>query len=77
MLQSEVLIRELAAVYQVCVALLIRLMIPVLVFSAAKLYDRDVWIPPRVLVEQVAKKQFLPLILGMILVIWRRSIRKN
>ena len=58
---------QLAAVYQVCVALLTPLMIPLLVFSAAKLYDRDVWIPPRVLVEQVAEKQFVPLILGMVL----------
>ncbi len=58
---------QLAAVYQVCVALLTPLMIPLLVFSAAKLYDRDVWIPPRDLIKQVAEKQFLPLILGMIL----------
>jgi BASS family bile acid:Na+ symporter len=58
---------QLAAVYQVCVALLTPLMIPLLVASAAKLYDRNVWIPPRDLIEQVAKKQFLPLILGMIL----------
>src|SRR5271156_2067935 len=53
---------QLAAVYQVWVALLTPLMIPLLVFSAAKLYDRDVWIPPVVLLKQVAEKQFLPLI---------------
>jgi len=58
---------QLAAVYQVWVALLTPIMIPLLVFSAAKLYDRNVWIPPRDLIVEVAEKQFLPLILGMIL----------
>jgi predicted Na+-dependent transporter len=58
---------QLAAVYQVWVALLTPLMIPLLVYGAAKLYDRDVWIPPTVLVRQVAEKQFLPLIAGMLL----------
>jgi len=58
---------QLAAVYQVWVALLTPIMIPLLVFSAAKLYDRDVWIPPAVLLKQVAEKQFFPLIVGMLL----------
>ncbi len=58
---------QLAAAYQVSVALLTPLMIPLLVFGAAKLYDKEVWIPPSVLVKQVAEKQFLPLILGMLL----------
>ncbi len=56
---------QLAAIYQVWVGLLIPIMIPLLVVVAAKLYDRDVWIPPRVLLAQVAEKQFLPLFLGM------------
>jgi len=58
---------QLAAVYQVWVALLTPIMIPLLVFGAAKLYDRDVWIPPSILLKQVAEKQFFPLILGMLL----------
>jgi predicted Na+-dependent transporter len=42
-------------------------MIPVLVASAAKLYDENVWIPPRDLIEQVAEKQFSPLLIGVVL----------
>lgn len=58
---------QVAAVYQVLVALLTPLMIPLLVFGAAKLYDRNIWIPPRVVLEQVVEKQFLPLIVGVAL----------
>ncbi len=58
---------QLAAVYQVWAALLTPIMIPLLVYAAAKLYDRDVWIPPVVLLKQVAEKQFLPLLAGMLL----------
>jgi bile acid:Na+ symporter, BASS family len=61
---------QVAAVYQVGVALLTPIMIPALVAGAAKLYDRDVWIPPRVLLAQVAEKQFLPLTIGMALMYW-------
>jgi len=59
---------QLAAVYQVWVALLTPIMIPLLVFGAAKLYDRDVWIPPSILLKQVAEKQFFPLIVGLSLI---------
>jgi len=65
---------QLAAVYQVWVALLTPIMIPLLVFSAAKLYDRDVWIPPAVLLKQVAEKQFLPLIVGMLFMYFAPSL---
>ena len=58
---------QLAATYQVLVALITPLMIPLLVVSAAKLYDQNVWIPPAVLIEQVAEKQFLPLLIGIAL----------
>ena len=58
---------QLAASYQVMVALLTPLMIPLIVVAAAKLYDQNVWIPPTVLIEQVVKKQFLPLLIGIAL----------
>lgn len=57
---------QLAAGYQVWGALLIPVMIPLMVFAAGKLYERDIWIPPRALLTQIAEEQFLPLLLGMI-----------
>ena len=56
---------QIAASYQLWGALLIPIMIPVVVFLAAKLYDRDVWIPPTELIWQIAKQQLLPLLAGM------------
>src|SRR5271165_1236407 len=58
---------HLAAGYQLWGALLIPVMIPLVVFATGKLYDRDIWIPPRVLLTEIAEKQFLPLLLGMAL----------
>jgi predicted Na+-dependent transporter len=58
---------HLAAGYQLWGALLIPVMIPLVVFTAGKLFDRDIWIPPRVLLKEIAQKQFLPLLLGMAL----------
>jgi BASS family bile acid:Na+ symporter len=58
---------HLAAGYQLWGALLIPVMIPLVVYTAGKLYDRDIWIPPRVLLTEIAEKQFLPLLLGMAL----------
>jgi bile acid:Na+ symporter, BASS family len=58
---------HLAASYQVWAALMIPVMIPILVASAARLYNRDVWISPAVLLWQIAVKQFLPLGLGMVI----------
>jgi bile acid:Na+ symporter, BASS family len=57
---------HLAASYQVWGALLIPLMIPVVVFLAARLYDREVWIAPRMLVLEIAEKQFAPLVVGVV-----------
>jgi predicted Na+-dependent transporter len=58
---------QLAAGYQLWGALLIPVMIPLVVYTAGKFYDRDIWIPPHVLLKEIAQKQFLPLLLGMAL----------
>jgi predicted Na+-dependent transporter len=58
---------HLAASYQVWGATLTPIMIPLMVFAAAKLYDRNIWIPPRVLLLQIVEKEFLPLLVGMAL----------
>lgn len=58
---------QLAASYQVWCGALTPLMIPVMLWSAAQLYNRSVWIPPRVLLLQIVEKQFLPLLVGMML----------
>lgn len=56
---------HLAAGYQLWGALMIPIMIPLVVFGAGRLYDRTIWIPPRVLLLEIAENQFLPLLLGM------------
>jgi len=58
---------HMAASYQVWAALMVPVMIPILVASAGKLYGRDIWIPPAVLLKQIALKQFLPLSAGMVI----------
>ena len=58
---------QLAASYQVWSGVLTPVMIPVMFFAAAKLYDRTVWIPPRILAGQIVLKEFLPLAAGMLL----------
>jgi len=58
---------HLAASYQVWSAVMTPIMIPLLVFGAARLYDRHIWIPPRVLAAQIVEKEFLPLLAGMAL----------
>src|SRR5262245_9344977 len=58
---------HLAASYQVWAALMVPVMIPVIVALAAKLYQRDVWIPPLALLRQIAQQQFFPLIVGMLI----------
>lgn len=58
---------QLAASYQVWGALLSPLMIPVLVWFGARLYDRHVWIPPGDVLAVVLKQQFLPMLAGMAL----------
>ena len=56
---------HMAASYQVWAALMVPLMIPLLVAAGAKLYGRDLWIPPWPLLKQIVLKQFLPLAAGM------------
>jgi BASS family bile acid:Na+ symporter len=58
---------HLAASYQVWGAVLTPVMIPPLVFLAAKLYDRNIWIPPRVVLWQIVEKEFVPLLVGVAL----------
>ena len=57
---------HLAAGYQLWGALLTPVLIPLIVFTAGKLYDRTIWIPPRVLLLDIAEKQFLPVLVGMV-----------
>src|SRR5271169_2408420 len=59
---------HLAASYQVWGAVLTPIMIPLMTFAAGKLYDRTIWIPPRILVWQIIEKEFLPVLVGMLLV---------
>jgi len=58
---------QLAASYQVWCGALTPVFIPVMLWLAAKLYNRDIWIPPRVLLLQIVEKEFLPLLVGMML----------
>src|SRR5581483_3317938 len=59
---------HLAASYQVWGAVLTPIMIPLMTFAAGKLYDRHIWIPPRILIWQILQKEFLPVLVGMLLV---------
>ena len=58
---------HLAASYQVWGAVMTPIMIPLLVAGAAKLYARDIWIPPLALAVQVVEKEFVPLLVGIAL----------
>lgn len=58
---------QLAASYQVWCGALTPVFIPVMLWAAAKLYSRSIWIPPRVLLLQIVEKEFLPLLVGMML----------
>lgn len=58
---------HLAATYQVWAAMMIPIMIPIIVYGAGRLYDREIWIPPRELIGQIVVKQLLPLGLGMLI----------
>jgi BASS family bile acid:Na+ symporter len=68
---------QLAASYQVWGAILTPVIIPLVVFAAAKLYDRTVWIPPRMLLLQIAENQFLPLLIGLALVYFATSFARK
>jgi len=56
---------HLAASYQVWAAMLVPVVIPIVVAAAAKLYNRDIWISPLLLLNQIATKQLLPFAVGM------------
>src|SRR5271165_4386068 len=58
---------HLAATYQLWAALMIPVMIPLIVLVAGRLYNRTIWIPPRVLLWQIVEKQLVPLALGLAL----------
>lgn len=58
---------HLAASYQLWAALMIPVMVPLLVAVAGKLYNRDIWIPPADLLLEIGEKQFLPLMVGMVI----------
>jgi len=58
---------QLAASYQVWCGALTPLLIPVMLWAVAQLYNRNIWIPPRVLLLQIIEKEFLPLLVGMML----------
>lgn len=59
---------QLAASYQVWGALLTPVTIPLLVYGASKIYERETWIPPAVLLREIILKQFVPLLVGMLLI---------
>lgn len=58
---------QLAAGYQVWGGLLTPIMLPLVVGAAGLLYGRNIWIPPGDLLVQIAEKQFVPLLLGMVM----------
>ena len=58
---------QLAASYQVWGAVLVPVMLPLVVFGSAQLYDRNVWISPLLLVKNIAENQFAPLLVGLVL----------
>ena len=58
---------QIAASYQVSSALVMPLMIPLVVYTSARLYDRNIWISPALLFRNIAENQFLPLLIGLAL----------
>jgi predicted Na+-dependent transporter len=58
---------QLAASYQVWSAVLVPVMLPIVVYVSARLYDRDVWVSPLVLLQNIARHQFVPLLIGLLL----------
>ena len=68
---------QLAASYQVWGAVLMPLMIPLVVYSVAKLYSKNVWIAPRLLFAQIAENQFLPLLIGLALMYYATRLARK
>lgn len=58
---------HLAAGYQVWGGLLTPIALPIVVLVAGLLHGLTIWIPPRVILLQIAENQFLPLLLGLAL----------
>jgi BASS family bile acid:Na+ symporter len=58
---------QLAASYQVWSGMMTPILVPPMLWAAARLYDRYIWIPPRVVLGQIVLKEFLPLLVGMAL----------
>src|SRR6516165_1640501 len=58
---------HLAAGYQVWGGLLTPIILPLVVLLAGLLHGLTIWIPPRVILLQIAENQFLPLLLGLAL----------
>jgi predicted Na+-dependent transporter len=57
---------QLAAAYQIWAAFLVPVMVPLLVYFAGLIYDRDFWIPPLKLLQIVLVQQLAPLAAGAI-----------
>jgi len=68
---------HLAASYQVWSGIMTPIMIPVMLWAAAKLYNRDIWIPPRVVLAQIVEKEFLPLLVGVALMYFAPAFSKK
>jgi predicted Na+-dependent transporter len=68
---------QLAASYQVWGAILTPFVVPIVVYGTGKLYNRNIWIPPRVLLKQIAENQFLPLIIGLALAYFATAFTKK
>ena len=58
---------HLAAGYQVWGGLLTPIILPLVVLVAGLLHGLTIWIPPRVVLLQIAENQFVPLLLGLAL----------
>jgi predicted Na+-dependent transporter len=58
---------HLAAGYQVWGGLLTPIILPMVVWVAGLLHGLTIWIPPRVILLQIAENQFVPLVLGIVL----------
>jgi bile acid:Na+ symporter, BASS family len=68
---------HLAASYQVWSGAMTPFMLPLMVFAASKLYDRNIWIPPRLVAWQILEKEFFPLLVGMVLMHYLPAFSKK
>lgn len=56
---------QIAASYQIWAALMVPVFIPFIVAAAGRLYERDIWISPALLLKEVMLRQCIPLAFGM------------